>query len=160
MKKILLGVLAVLVLIQIIPVNRENPESDPGNEITADTDVKQILNKACYDCHSNQTKWPVYSYVAPVSWLISNHVNEGRSHLNFSEWANYSEKRKNKKLEEIIEETSEGEMPLTSYVLGHPSARLSSQEFDQLKQWANSMKTVSAQPASGEQESETEENHE
>ncbi|MCB0283930.1 MAG: heme-binding domain-containing protein [Calditrichaeota bacterium] len=160
MKKILLGVVAVLILIQLVPVDRDNPESDPANEISANADVKQILNKACYDCHSNQTKWPAYSYIAPVSWVITNHVKDGRKHLNFSEWASYSEKRKNKKLEEIVEETAEGEMPLTSYVLGHPAAKLSSHEFDQLKQWANSMKTASQQPAIGENESEQEERHE
>ena len=136
MKKILIGVVIVIILIQFIPVNHDNPVSNPGNEIVVETDVKQILQNSCYDCHSNKTEWPLYSYVAPVSWLVSNHVQKGRRHLNFSEWGTYDPKRQSKKIKEIWDEVSEGEMPLTSYLMAHPKAKLSPNDISLLKEWA------------------------
>jgi cytochrome c551/c552 len=134
MRKILIAVIIILLIIQFIPVNKDNPESDPQSEIALQSDVKVVLEKACYDCHSNKTVWPWYSNVAPVSWFVVNHVEEARHELNFSIWQKYSKKRKSKKLKQIVEEVEEGEMPLFSYVLMHSQADLSDEEINTLKQ--------------------------
>jgi len=133
MRKIILVIISVAILIQFVPVPRENPLSVPENEISVDAQTKSILERSCYNCHSNKTEWPAYSYVAPVSWFIVNHVSEGRKELNFSEWHNYSEKRKNKKIEEITEEINEDKMPLSSYLLLHSEAELSQEEKQIIK---------------------------
>ncbi len=88
-------------------------------------DVKSILAKACYDCHSSTTTYPWYSYVTPVNFWQQDHINEAREELNFSDWGNYSAKRIDKKLKEIKHEISEGDMPLPSYTWMHSDAQLS-----------------------------------
>jgi Haem-binding domain len=131
---IVVGVLAVLVLLmQVVPASRTNPPVD--SEISVPAEVKVILTKACYDCHSHETKWPWYSKIAPLSWLISSDVEEGRKELNFSSWSSYSEARKAKKLKEIREELREGEMPPFMYVLMHREAALSTTELEVLNHW-------------------------
>ena len=122
LKKVLiiggLGLVALLILIQLIPVSRENPAVT--QEIQWDSAETQALAQAaCYDCHSNETVWPWYSYVAPISWRIAGHVNDGRRHLNFSEWD-----QPNADADEIIEVIKDGEMPLRDYLMMHPEARL------------------------------------
>ena len=113
---------ATLVGIQLVPVDRSNP---PVNgPLEAPDEVMAVLRKACFDCHSNETTWPWYSYVAPVSWLVAKDVEEGRRELNFSEWATMSEKKRAHKLKETWEEVEEGEMPLPIYIPMHPDANL------------------------------------
>lgn len=120
--------------IQWVPVDRSNPpvETDLG----APPQVDAILRRACYDCHSNESVWPWYSRVAPVSWVIAHHVHEGRDELNFSTWNRFDDRQRRKMLEEIGEAVAEGEMPMLSYVLGHPEARLDEQDRDLLLAWA------------------------
>ena len=84
--------------IQFVPVNRMNPPVT--GEIGAPEKVMAILHRSCYDCHSNKTVWPWYSYVAPISWLVADDVHEGRRHMNFSEWNTYNTKRRNHKIKE------------------------------------------------------------
>lgn len=98
--------------------------------------VKKTLIKTCYDCHSDNTTYPWYNNVAPVSYWLYDHVNEGKEHLNFSDWDNYSMKQKNHKLEELIEEVSESEMPLNTYRWVHKNARLSKAQIDSIVSWA------------------------
>lgn len=118
--------------IQFVPVQRTNP---PVTAAFAGTpEVKAILERSCYDCHSNETRWPWYSRVAPVSWMVSKHVREGREHLNFSQWGTGAEA--GEKAREIWEEVEKGRMPLRSYLLAHPSARLSQADRDVLRNWA------------------------
>jgi hypothetical protein len=100
------------------------------------TEVRSILERSCYDCHSNRTRWPWYSRVAPVSWFVARHVAEGREHLNFTEWDRMSPEDQAKAMEEIGETVTEGEMPLASYLLAHPEAALSEQDQTLLRQWA------------------------
>lgn len=138
LKKIVIGVLVLLALafagIQFVPVERSNPP------VTADLDapapVKDILHAACYDCHSNETRWPWYSHVAPVSWLLAGHVKGGRSHLNFSEWGSIDASVQGHIKAEIVEEVSAGNMPLPPYLRMHPEARLSPTQIETLRQWA------------------------
>ncbi|GMU59903.1 MAG: hypothetical protein AMXMBFR34_16660 [Myxococcaceae bacterium] len=132
--KIALGVAFVLVALQVVPVARANPPVT--GEIQAPDEVKGVLKRACWDCHSNETVWPWYARVAPVSFVVAHHVKDGRRHLNFSEWAGYSAERKAKKLEECGKEVSEGKMPMTSYVLLHPEAQLTDAEKKSLAAWA------------------------
>ena len=130
LKKIVItiGVLivAVVLLIQLIPVDRTNPPVT--REIQWDSlETEQLARRACYDCHSNETIWPWYAYVAPASLLVADHVDHGRGHLNFSEWD-----KPNEDADEIIEVIEKGEMPLTGYVRMHAEADLSPAEKEAL----------------------------
>ena len=95
-----------------------------------------MFRRACNDCHSNQTVWPWYSHVAPVSWFVIDHVNHGRSHLNFSDWARYGAEEADDLLGSIAEEVRDGEMPLTSYTLLHPEAKITQDERTMIIEWA------------------------
>ena len=130
----LVGLVALAAIIQVIQPDRSNPA------ITAAFDgpepVKAILEAKCYDCHSNETVWPWYSYVAPLSWWVADHVHEGREELNFSEWGQYSAKRKREKTEEIYDEIADGYMPLKSYLLMHPQTKVTEEELAIIEDWA------------------------
>jgi hypothetical protein len=127
--------LAVIVLaIQLVPVSRTNPQV--AAELDAPADVHAVLKRACYDCHSNETKWPWYAYVAPVSWLVAKDVREARRRLNFSDWGNYHPDRQEHKIQEIWEQVEAGTMPLSIYVPMHPEAKLTDADRALIKQWA------------------------
>lgn len=100
------------------------------------SDVNTVLNRACMDCHSNQTSWPWYSNVAPVSWFVADHVNHGRSHLNFSTWASYERDDAEQLLDSICREVKNGKMPLKSYIYLHPDAELSVADRKKLCDWS------------------------
>ena len=141
LKKIALGVLVLLILIQFFPGER-NDSGDRKNDITTQYDVPEdvahLLKVACNDCHSNQTIYPWYANIQPVGWWLNDHVNHGKGHLNFS---NFTARRiaiQNHKFEEIIETVEQGEMPLGSYTnFGlHPEANLTDAQRQTLIQWA------------------------
>ena len=134
MTRSLAAVAALLLAIQLIPVSRENPPVE--QRVPAPAPVVAVLERACYDCHSNETEWPWYSGVAPVSWLVAYDVAEGREHLNFSTWNRYDAGEQRKKREEVWEEVEEGEMPLWIYPPLHPEAELTSEDRKLLEQWA------------------------
>ena len=127
-------VLDAAIFIQFITVDRTNPPVT--GEIEAPEKVMAILRTSCYDCHSNETKWPWYSYIAPASWLIADDVQVGRGHMNFSEWSGYNTKQKNHKRKECGEEVEEGEMPLWFYIPLHPEATLSEEDTATLLSWS------------------------
>ncbi|GAB4340511.1 MAG: heme-binding domain-containing protein [Calditrichia bacterium] len=137
MRKSLLLILNVLIvallLIQFIPVKRNNPTETAA--LQAPEAVAALLQRSCYDCHSNRTHWPWYSRIAPVSWLVSHDVQEGREELNFSQWGKYDDKKKNKMLHEIVEEVEKGKMPLKIYTLMHPHAKISETDLLILRDW-------------------------
>ncbi|WP_226063399.1 heme-binding domain-containing protein [Kaistella polysaccharea] len=124
--------LIVIALIQFIPVNRTNKPVDSKanfvNIYSTPRNVQQILKKACYDCHSNETVYPDYAYVAPISWSIKNHVNEGRVHLNLSEWGNLNKELKKGMLEKSIHSIKDYTMPMPGYISKHPAANLTKAE--------------------------------
>jgi len=97
--------------------------------------VGAIIKTSCYDCHSNNTNYPWFDKIKPVTFWVNEHIEEGKEHLNFSEWDTYSEDRKEHKLEEIIEEVEEKEMPLESYLLTHSEAKVSEDDFKILQKW-------------------------
>ena len=132
-RKIALFILVAFALIQLIPVHRSNPAIE--SEIIAPPEIQNILRKSCYDCHSNETVWPWYSKVAPVSWLLTSDIDEGRNEVNFSTWGNYNAKRQTKMLKESLEEVSENEMPPWSYLLMHKNAVLSAEERELFRKW-------------------------
>lgn len=133
LKIVFIIIVAIFLIIQIIPVTRDNPP------VTADfegpSEVKDIFKKSCYDCHSNETVWPWYSHVAPVSWLVAGDVSEGRENLNFSEWGTYSAKKQIKLAENIGEEIKEGEMPMMIYLILHSSAKLDERQKAVIYNW-------------------------
>jgi len=112
---------------------------------SANSEVAGVLKTACYDCHSNQPTYPWYTNIAPISWWIKHHIDEGSHHLNFSIWGTYSEKRKNHKLDECVEMVEEGEMPMSSYTLMHGEAKLIDAQKLQLVEFFKSLKTTAVQ---------------
>ena len=121
--------IVIFFLIQLIPVCRENPEFDVEYDFDAPVEVREIVVNSCFDCHSNQTDWPWYSYVAPMSWLISSHVNEGRQQFNFSEWLKCPEEKQQKIKAEMIEEIEEGDMPLPGYIILHSNTEITEEKL-------------------------------
>ena len=134
MKKILLISLLVLIGIQFIQPTKENIAVQRDLEIKADVKIMEIFQVACYDCHSNETKWPWYSNIAPFSWIIADHVNVGRRALNFSTWENYTQEEKAKKLKDIYR-TAYAAMPLQSYIAGHKEADLTKEQRTMIRDW-------------------------
>ncbi len=122
--------------IQLVPVERKNPPVE--TEVPASEEVRSILRRACYDCHSNETRWPWYSRIAPVSWLVARDVHEGREELNFSTWNRLSTKKQVEALHESWETVEEGEMPPWYYLPPHPDARLSARDRTALRDWSRS----------------------
>jgi hypothetical protein len=143
-KKILIALLIVLALIQFI-----RPEKNLSGDNTyaiqtkynVPPEISTILDGACNDCHTNTTKYPWYANVQPAAWWLANHVNEGKEHLNFSEFTNQRIAVQNHKLEEVVEMVKEKEMPLPSYTwFGlHPEADLSDKQRADLTLWAQSL---------------------
>ena len=120
---------------------RTNPEADHSlalqSHVQVGPKVAAIIDRSCADCHSNKTRWPWYSKVAPVSWLVIDHVNHGRSHLNFSEWGRYDRREAGDMLVQICKEVKSGAMPLSSYTPLHPGSKLSTDNVKVLCDWTN-----------------------
>ena len=131
-----LGLGLLLLVAQLVPVERSNPPA-PGGLVEVPAPIADTLRRACYDCHSGQTVWPWYSRIAPVSWLVAHDVAEGREHLDFSAWTTLRPRRQAKLLAKIIEEVREGEMPTVLYRLLHPEARLDERDQAALVDWAS-----------------------
>ena len=164
-KKISLALLAVLVVIQFFRIDKTNPEVDPAtnmlNLVDTSSEVEKVLKTACYDCHSFETTYPWYTNIAPVSWLVKGHINEGREELNFSAWGSYSAKRQDHKLEEIGEKVGEGDMPLTSYLILHDEARIDEAQRQAIVSWAKAVrKNLGYTGGSDDDDEEHEENEE
>ena len=139
--------LGVLLVIQFFrgtyPETVDENTSDLQTVSEVSSGIGQILNSACYDCHSMETNYPWYSKMAPVSWLIIDHIKEGREELNFSKWGEYPKRTKIRKLKDIAEEIEEHKMPLESYTLLHSEAKLSDKQREILVNWADEMsKTI------------------
>jgi hypothetical protein len=147
MRKILkwlgVAIAAVFLALQFVQPAKTNPLIDPARSIQAHAqvtpEVAAIFERACRDCHSNQTSWPWYSHVAPVSWFVRDHVNHGRLHLNFDDWMQENDhggrRTTIEMLDAICKAVKGGAMPLDSYTWLHPSARLSTADIDTLCRW-------------------------
>jgi heme-binding protein len=130
------GLCLGFIVIQFVPVNRANPPVE--GDFRGPAEVVSVLQRACYDCHSNQTVWPWYSRIAPVSWVIVHDVNEGRAALNYSTWNQLSAEKQAEAINESWEEVAEGKMPTWYYVALHPEARLSANDHSVLRTWSSS----------------------
>jgi hypothetical protein len=128
-----IGLAVVFVAIQLVPLDRTNPPVE--QEVPASPEVRAVLKRACYDCHSHEVVWPWYGHVAPVSWLVARDVSEAREHLNFSAWNRLSPEDRAEAFEEIWEEVDKGEMPLWFYVPLHPEAKLTAEDRALLHAW-------------------------
>lgn len=131
-----------MVIIQFFRIDKSIPKYNKNKDLISLTNppeqIETLLKSSCYDCHSYETNYPWYSNIAPISWWIGHHIDEGREHLNFSEWGNYTAKKAEHKLEECAEETEEGEMPLSSYTITHSDAKLTHEEIELLEEWFES----------------------
>jgi len=139
-KKVLIVIISLLVLIQFIRPERNlgvaDNEKDIAHTVTVSPEVKNILEKSCYDCHSNHTEYPWYANVQPVASWLAHHVDEGKDELNFSEFGTFKLKRKIHKLKEVAEQVKKGEMPMSSYLIIHKDAALSEEQKNILIKWA------------------------
>ena len=137
---LLIGV-CLFAIAQFIRPAKTNPTVQPSNALEAhvqvDPQVAQIFDRSCNDCHSNKTHWPWYSHVAPVSWFVIDHVNHGRSHLNFSEWGSYDKNEQRELLDETCRMVKKGEMPLSSYTPMHSDSKLTPADITTICEWAS-----------------------
>lgn len=146
-KTVLIAFLVILVVIQFFhPAKNVSAAVQSPNDIAVvynePANVRTILNKACKDCHSNNTRYPWYNNIQPVAWWLDHHVKEGKHELNFNEIGSYPLRRQYHKFEEIVSQVKEGEMPLSSYTLIHSDAKLTDQEKATLTAWANSIRAT------------------
>jgi Haem-binding domain len=151
-KRLLLVVAALAILAQVIQPRRTNPTVDPSRalaaRITVPSDVQTILNRGCADCHSNRTVWPWYSRVAPLSWILIDDVNQGRRHINFSDWAAQKDAAEAAThIQSICDEVRRGTMPPLTYRMLHKTARLSPTDIEALCTWSQTV-VVPAQDGS------------
>lgn len=135
MKRIIFWTIFLLLAIQILPVPKTNPPVDNTKALHASEDVMTIFKKSCYDCHSYETKWPGYSNIAPFSWVIVDHVEDGRKALNFSEWSEIPTDMKYKRLKRAIKTVNNGMMPLPSYLRFHDEALMSDADKKKVVDW-------------------------
>ena len=143
-KKIAFTLLALVILIQFIPMDRNSGEEWTNSDIThaaptSDT-IKQVLHTSCNDCHSDNTVYPWYSSVQPFGFWINDHVEDGKKHLNFSRFKSYSFKRQMHKLDEVVEMMEKKEMPLASYTFIHKNAVIDEAQAETLIAWAKAAK--------------------
>jgi hypothetical protein len=142
-KKILLGLLVVFIVLQAFRPAKNNT-GDKSKDISlsypVSDSVTALFNKACNDCHSNNTEYPWYAEVQPLGWWLNDHVIDGKKHFNLNEFSSYRIAKQYHKLEECIEQVKEGEMPLESYTVIHKEARLSEAERETLVAWFESIR--------------------
>ncbi|WP_299521261.1 heme-binding domain-containing protein [Winogradskyella sp.] len=144
MIKKLLKKLGLVLLLAFIIAQFFGPEKNEGdiasvNVFLEDTnppeDVKLILKNACFDCHSDHTRYPWYNNITPVNYWLADHIRHGKGDFNVSKWSEYSDKKKDHKLEELAEEVEERHMPLTSYTWTHGDAKLTDKQIEAVEAW-------------------------
>jgi hypothetical protein len=118
---------------KILPVDITKMHHVPKN-------IENILQTSCFDCHSNNTNYPWYSYIQPARFILESDIKNGKEDLNFSEWGNYSERKQQSKLDRIEKQIKSGEMPLPMYTLTHKKAILTSTQKDEIYNWINTLK--------------------
>ncbi|REE24953.1 heme-binding domain-containing protein [Winogradskyella pacifica] len=143
-KKIGLLLLIVFVVAQFFGPDKNEGDMTSVDAFFTDTnppeDVKMILKNACLDCHSDSTRYPWYNNITPVNYWLADHVKDGKKHFNMSKWSDYSDKKKDHKLDELIEMVEDKEMPLDSYTLTHGEAKLSAAQIESVVAWANTVR--------------------
>jgi acyl-CoA reductase-like NAD-dependent aldehyde dehydrogenase len=139
-RRVALVLMLVGAAAQLVRPARTNPSVNPAHTVEAagrvPPQIASVLRRSCFDCHSNETRWPWYSEVVPMSWGVANHVREGRAAMNFSEWGTYPARKRFALLEKLCDEVREGQMPLASYLWLHRDARLSEAEWKAVCDWS------------------------
>lgn len=145
-KMVLAALLVVFIVIQFFHpaknISAAHPPTDISTAYNEPDNVHAILNKACNDCHSNNTRYPWYNNVQPIAWWLHSHVQDGKHGLNFNEFTTYRISKQYHRMQDIIDEVKEGDMPLSSYTIIHTDARLTDQEKATLTNWANSIRAT------------------
>jgi hypothetical protein len=145
-RRILASLAIVLIIIQFFRPEKNISGAAPVSHISKKfpypAEVEKIISFSCYDCHSNNTRYPWYSHIQPVAWWLDDHIKEGKSHLNFDEYLSYPAFRQYRKFEQTIKEIKEDEMPLPSYLVGHPKAALSPEQKETVMAWCNSCMAI------------------
>jgi hypothetical protein len=145
-KKILLGLLSLFILIQFFRPSRNLSTAPEPDEIfshyPASESIKAMIKTSCYDCHSNNTRYPWYAGIQPLAWWIDHHIEEGKGELNFSDFTAFNIRYKSHKLDEIMEVINEREMPLKSYLITHSGARLTDAQRKEIVKWADELRGV------------------
>ncbi len=130
---------SIFLVMQFFRIDKSTPAYDPAGDFLTvmqpPAEVASLMRAACYDCHSYETRYPWYANVAPISWWLKGHINEGRQHLNYSLYGSLSAKDKEEVAEESHEAVTTGWMPLKSYKLGHPEARLTEAQRQLIGNW-------------------------
>ena len=133
----------ILVGLQFIPSKKNVGTTDTAKDFikiyNPPKNIAKLFKDACYDCHSNNTKYPWYSHIQPIALLIENHVFKGKKELNFSLFVNYSRRKQKNKIRAMIKQIKNDKMPLKSYLIMHPEARLSYKQKDTLVNWLDSI---------------------
>ena len=139
LKHLILWPLTAFALLQLIQIKIPDAPAkiDPAKEIKAPADIKALLERSCYDCHSYRTDIPWYGHIAPFSFEVKSHIKEGRLAVNFQEWGNYDEEKKQRVYHGIVK-TIDWRMPLPMYLDAHPEAKLTDKERAKIKAWAKS----------------------
>ena len=142
--------IGVVLLIALVVAQFFGPEKNDGNldtvnafiaETNPPTEVTQILKTTCFDCHSAKTNYPWYNNITPVNYWLDEHIRDGKKHLDFSKWSEYSLKRKEHKMDELYEEVEKKEMPLNSYTWTHAEANLTQAQIDAVVAWGKKVQT-------------------
>jgi len=143
-KKIGFVLLAIFLGMQIIPRSYNLNDKEDTNDIltlyNAPKEIETLIKTSCYDCHSNNTKYPWYNKIQPIAWFMQGHIKEGKEELNFSEFATYSKRKQKSKIKSILSQIKDDEMPLWSYSLIHRDAKLSAEDKKMLEEWLNEQK--------------------
>ena len=147
--KTAIGVAVLAIGIQLVPVDRSNPPV--GTVIDPPAEVERVMRAACWNCHSNETEWPWYAHVAPVSWYVTDHVRDGREDLNFTEWPAGDADEVRDLAEEVGEQIEADAMPPTTYRWMHPGARLTEEEKQILLDWSMATGDLDRLPGAGAQ---------
>ena len=137
-KTILIWLIGTLIVLQVIQITIPEPDAvDPKEEIKAPAEIMTMLKTSCYDCHSYKTEMPWYGHIAPISWEVKSHIKEGRKWLNFQEWTRYDTEKKQKIYKGIVK-TIHFSMPMPMYLMIHKEAKLTREEREKIKKWAES----------------------
>ena len=146
--KILLILLAVFTLMQFFQPDRNSGVTASANDIAkiypVPVSVQAILKKACYDCHSNSTRYPWYAYIQPFGWMMNSHIKDGKAELNFNDFGSYSARRQRSKIKAIAASINDGSMPLASYTLIHKDAKLNHTEKNLILNWLRGIEEESS----------------
>lgn len=144
LKRVVLGIIALLVVIQAIRPRRNESAQAPGRNdflvmYAPPAEVRQVLRDACYDCHSDNTRYPWYANVQPVGWWLAQHIRGGKRHLDFSQFGAYSARQRGRELDRISDQISNRKMPLRSYTWIHKDARLTDKQVDAVSAWIDDL---------------------